>query len=108
MSRECFNNEQYQLVVGVDRLTSSFIQVWHQPAEEQDFPILIIDNMGVQEDLEVPNELKTLVEETKDRFKRSREKGNLYPNLDAATIFRFADKLGFNQDIHLKIYSILD
>lgn len=104
MSRTAFENDNYYLVVGVDRITASFMQVWQQPHDEQDSALLVIDNTGVRGELNV---CAGLIKETKQRFTISRQNGNPYPNLDAETICRFAKKIGF-QNIDLQIYNALD
>lgn len=46
MSRKEWNNEQFQFVAGVDRVTGPFIQIWLQPVEDQDCAEVVIDNQG--------------------------------------------------------------
>ena len=103
MSRFSIFNEEYKFVYGIDSL-SVFIQVWSLLDDEK--PMLVVDSFGIKEYNRIP-QLKSLIEETQQRFSISRSQGNSYPNLDINTICRFARKLGF-KNIDLDIYRNLD
>lgn len=111
MSRVEFENKEWMIAVGVDGYTSSFLQVWVQPHDDQDEAIAIIDNRGVmagEESSSTPGPFKDLLEDTRQRFEYSRRHGNSKPNLDAATMCRMAKALGFDEDVAREIYRILD
>lgn len=118
MSRAELKNDEYVFVVGVDHVTSAFVQVWKNPAEGQDGAFLVIDNMGVRithEPIETLNEFLTylpkgteaLLEEIKRRFEYAAQCGNRYPNLDAETICRIACHFGFKNSATI-VYNVLD
>ena len=111
MSRREVENEKWMIAIGADSVTGSFIQVWNQPHDEQDQPIIVIDNMGVspREDLSsTPGTFQAIVTETAQRFELARSKGNHYPNLDADTMCRMAKALGFDSSVDRIIYEALD
>jgi len=107
MSREEFENSDYMVAVGVDRATSAFVQVWKQPHMERDEPLLVVDSMGVRTSKGIsktPAGLRDIVEETRRRFTASRIS---HPNVDAETIVRIVESVGFS-DLDRDVYRILD
>src|SRR5436190_21560071 len=95
MSRFTMDNEKYHFVMGADRTTSAFFQIWQQHHEEQDMPLIGVDNQGVHIYGDIPDGLKRKIKELIDRFEISKQKGNLYPNIDLETINDIARRLGF-------------
>jgi len=111
MSRQEFENEDWMFAVGADSFTGSFLQIWKQPHDQQDTPLLVIDNMGVRpsgDNMGLPHGTNRLIEETVERYRLAMEHGNPRPNIDAGTICSFAHSLGFSRDIDMDIYRVLD
>ena len=97
----------------MDHITSSFIQVWQQPVDEQDNALLIIDNTGVHNYGFTHPKLDAFIKEIETRFVSARRKGNLRPNLDEGTICEFARRLlgperYDDENIAVQIFEILD
>lgn len=111
MSRKEFEVDDWMFAVGADPFTGSFLQIWRQPHDQQDTPLLVIDNMGVRpsgNNMGLPHRTNRLIEETTERYRLARQHGNPRPNIDAGTISEFAYSLGFAKDIDMEIFKVLD
>jgi hypothetical protein len=110
MSRVEFNNKDWRFVAGSDDVTGTFMQIWIQPADEQDCAIVSIDNQGVTsyfEDWIPPSRwlaIRNLIDETDKRYKASNIK---YSNLDFVPICKFRQLLGFDKSIDRQIYEAI-
>lgn len=111
MSRFSKENIKYSFVFGLDRATGPFFQVWQQPAEDMEVPVVQADRMGIRADLQqaaaMNRRLARLFQHTDERFQMAREMGNLYPNLDAGTINDFAEACGI-EGLYEEIAAALD
>jgi hypothetical protein len=95
MSNYMFNNGEFAVAIGVDRITSAFIQVYdirHTPFEEKDQADIVIDNRGVQVRTPVI-ELAMLCIIMKQQFLRAAANGNTRPNLSTDDMLRITNHL---------------
>lgn len=110
MSRITFANNTFEVVVGIDHVTSAFIQVFdlRQDAarsDERDAD-LVVDNQGVQNRQPIP-ELQFWVEKMNDSFAYAKEKGNSHPNLSADIVCLAIRPLGFGKEQVQDVYYLL-
>lgn len=111
MSRIEFKNDTWRLAIGVDQVTSAFLQIWSSN-EDAENALVIIDNMGVTHAplgklASLPHDVLRLLGQTTERFEHARSRGNPYPNLDAETICKFARLLNLGGH-EADIYAALD
>lgn len=92
MSRKTWDNREWHFVAGADRVTSSFFELWRQPWEEQDCPVLMANNTGiaVYEEEGLPTDLLRAIKDLRSLYELARRLGNPYPNLDWAHVSHFA------------------
>jgi hypothetical protein len=99
MSLEQWANEDWMLAIGVDPVSSVFVQVWKQPTDEQDGALIIVDNQGVSLSVkpeELPAQLAREVAYLERRFQIGRDAGNRRPNLHADDVIKIASTVGFS------------
>ncbi len=105
MSSQSWFGEGWELVVGVDQVTSSFLQLYRKGSMVG--PIISANNRGVEIEGDInDDELKNLAKRLDERFRIAREEGNSYPNMHAEDIIPFAKAIGL--DIGIEIRKILD
>jgi hypothetical protein len=111
MSSQAWDNDKWHFVAGVDHVTSSFFQVWRQPHEEFDCPVISANNQGIfvsngyadededgndRPEWNLPQSLSRIVEDFEHLFATCRRTGIPYPNLDWEHADKVARACGFN------------
>lgn len=90
---------------GVDHATGTFCQVWAQPHDEQDEPLVTIDNLGVRSIAKaLKPEVNAFLNSVKARFQAAKAQGNFYPNVDEETVAQLFAFFGFHHmraEIHV-------
>lgn len=115
MSRIEKKNEKFAIAFGADGTTGSYVQVWHNPMDEQDGAFINVNNLGVSVDEDQPVTVKDIIGESawqylmgiKVRYKLAKENGNPRPNIDYETASIFLTKLGF-PGLKPEIYAAFD
>ncbi|HEY2510157.1 MAG TPA: hypothetical protein VGI39_04855 [Polyangiaceae bacterium] len=104
MSRVEKHNDRFAIAFGVDHVTSSYVQVWRQPMDKQEQPLIVIDNQGTRysrlaaERMMPPglvDRAAGFLRSVEHRFARARARGVPYPNLDAETAAALFELFGF-------------
>ena len=111
MSRFTFSNDQYEMAIGVDHITSVFIMIYDKRIEDEDEQLILqINNLGVdaKDNVTVFNKVQLVViEEVRQAFEIARKLGNPYPTLDKERVYAIAK--AFQIPVELRIlYEILD
>lgn len=97
MSRTEVKNVIFAAAFGADAVTGSFVQIWAQPMEDQEMPLVIIDNRGVRRYegfSNLPYFAQRYIEEIENRFDIAHRSGNSHPNIDAQSIGVLLAKCG--------------
>ena len=112
MSRVEKEIEKYMAAFGVDHATGTFVQIWEQPHDDQDAPLVRIDNMGIWTPLDYEEKLSESVQDflndIHQRYIYSKRHGNPRPNIDAGTVGRLLVMLGFDPEIEREVYRTFD
>lgn len=107
MSRRTITNDQVAFVYGVDHATSGFIQVWALPEDDQDEPMLIVDNMGVRPShdlykaflsIDLLRRVHRHFGRLGDRFQAAMNAGNPRPNITTSVVVAAAEIFGFHRE----------
>lgn len=112
MSRKEIVGEKFTIAFGIDVITGAFVQLWKNPADDQDCAFVIIDSDGVRidEDLagdSLHDELRTyLVNKVTSAFKRYKETHQDRPNIDEAIVITLAQRAGGFPDISADVYRV--
>lgn len=111
MSREEIVGEKFTIAFGVDHMTGAFVQLWANPADEQDGALVRIDSHGVDTDNEseepVDPAIQRFLERTDKRFKDfHRDKPGEYPNIDEQLVIELARVAGGFPDIAMTVYRV--
>lgn len=111
MSRKEIIGEKFTIVFGVDRVTGAFVQLWVNPAEEQDKAIIVIDNNGVSMDRQAEQTLTAdillYLTNTLQRFRRFWDANpGQRPNLGEQDVIALARVVGGFPDIAADVYRI--
>jgi len=92
MSRKEFSGKVYDIVVGVDHVTSAFVQLWNKPMDDQDGALIVIDSGGVRcavDKTELPGKLSRCIDTFERRFAAAKNIGIHKPNLAADDVVVF-------------------
>jgi hypothetical protein len=110
MSREEIKGENYTIAFGVDRFSGAFVQLWENPACEQDGAIVEINSFGVQTHspaLELAPGVERFLDMTKSRFENYKARQpDQRPNIDEQVAIGLAQAVGGFQDISSDVYRV--
>lgn len=110
MSRAEFFNKEWMVAFGADHVCGSWVQIWEQPHDEQDTPLVDINNSGVNvygDTQKLPEMARKYLDGVVARYEYARLGGNMYPNIDADTISTLLAKVGF-PGMSKDVYRVLD
>lgn len=110
MSRYGYENDMFEVFIGVDPVTSTFVQVSDKRNGlfgTKDAAEVVIDNQGVRRCGSVIPELEHHLLKVEKAFRDARSKGNCYPNLHAPDVCMIVFLLGFD-DLETDIFQIID
>lgn len=100
MSRKEIVGQQFTLAFGVDHHTGPFLQLWKNPAEDQDGAFIRVDNTGVMvdDDIDVSKDVNPETERYLNNLKDSFKK---YPgrHIGEDHVITFAQLVGGFGDI---------
>lgn len=115
MSRKQVENDNFIFAFGVDHWNGAFLQIWDKTLPEEakcpcDTPEVDINCNGirVRDEFNPTPKLLRLIQQTQKRFEISKENGILRPNLDAETVCRFRELVGFDKEVDAYIYRLWD
>lgn len=111
MSRKEIIGEKYTIAFGVDHVTGAFVQLWENPADEQDQALVRIDSGGVNTDYEAEETfdpaIRRFLDETVQRFKDFKKvKPDERPNIGEQDVIALAHVVGGFPDIAMEVYRI--
>ncbi len=101
MSRHTFKHGSFELVVGVDHVTGTFIQVWNKNICK-----IVADNMGLSVREMIP-EIRNEIGFIRDYYQVCKTQRIKHPNLAEELIVLVANRLGF-PDLRVEIHNILN
>lgn len=110
MSRKEIVGEDFTIAFGVDHVTGAFVQLWENPAHEQDASFVKIDSYGVSLDdvnNNVHQSMATYLHQVLariDQFKRTRPTERF--NIDEQIVIDLARVAGGFPDISREVYQI--
>jgi hypothetical protein len=108
VSRKTYDITDWCLIAGFDSTTSTFVEVWRQPYDDQDQPVLMVNNTGVRVyDDNLPPAVLRAMTHLRGLFADAKSMGNPYPNLGAEHANLIARAFGF-PDMTTKFLLIFD
>lgn len=111
MSREEVIGENLTIAFGVDTITGAFAQLWTNPADEQDAPLIRIDSNGIDIIIEAepafPPPLKRFVADLVERYRvfEAKNPGDR-PNIGEQDVIALARAAGGFPEIAMDVYRV--
>lgn len=110
MSRKEIVGEIFTIAFGVDHVTGAFVQLWNNPASDQDSALVVINSDGISNiysDLNITSTIDRFLKATADRFQAfQNSRPGERPNITEDVVIDLARIAGGFPDITSEVYKI--